>query len=90
MLFVNLIRSGELSDVGQKYIIEVKDMYIAKLKQYRECLEGYKNQKSDEVNKAVADEKTKELWHIELSFISDILKLIKKYEKVVSNYENRI
>jgi hypothetical protein len=58
-------------------------MYIAKLKQYRQCLEEYKNVRSDEVKKSVIDNKTKEVWELELGFVTEILRIIKKYERKV-------
>jgi hypothetical protein len=60
-------------------------MKLYELEQQEEYLTAYRDQRIEEANKtALLDNKTKEIVRLEISYIRDMLTIIRKYKKEVA------
>jgi uncharacterized membrane protein YgaE (UPF0421/DUF939 family) len=59
-------------------------MKLFELNQQEEYLIAYRDQRIEEANKTIIDEKTKEIVRLEISYVRDMLAIIRKYKKEVA------
>jgi hypothetical protein len=58
-------------------------MKLFNLKNDEQYLQDYLDRKIEEVNSSILDNKTKQMWRLELEYVRDLLKLVRKYKAEV-------